>query len=137
MQRLVGTLVLAGALVVQSGCFEIVEASGGSGARSYSTDGFYYELLGSWLVPLSDSYYYETEYYTDEWVEEDYWVEDDSWYYYDECCYYDGWYYYEEYYYDDWYYDDEYYEDCWYYDDGYCGYDDWDEDWDDDAYWWP
>ena len=128
MRRLVGTLVLGAVLLVQSGCFELVAASDGSASRSYLEDGFYSEPIGSG----SDSCCYETEYYTDEWVDEDYWVEDEYWveddgWYYDED--YAEWYYYEGYY-DEWYYYDEYYDEWYYYDeyDDEWYYDDWGED---------
>jgi serine protease Do len=126
MRRLAGTLIVGPALLLQSGCLELVGGTDGSASGSYSADGFYSDPIGSWYVPSSDSccYEYETEYYADEWIDEDYWVEDDLWaeedgWYYD--SYYDEWYYYD-WYYDEWYYYDEYYDEWYYYDD--C-YDEW------------
>ena len=132
MRKLIGTLALAAGLAAQSGCLELEAVTGGYPSYSSVTDEYYYDSLGTWISPSSDSYYYDTEYYTEEWIEEDGWYYDDyyeEWYYYDD--YYDEWYYYDDYsdelYYDDWYYDDyiyyDEYEGVWYYYDEY--YDEW------------
>lgn len=122
MRRWIHTLVLAAALSTQPGCIELMDGSEDSSAGYYTTDDSYVDEVDSELALDSDSYYYETDYCTDE-SDEDCWVEDELWlddgWYYDEC--YDEWYYYDQYY-DEWYYYDEYYDE-WYYYDPY--YDEW------------
>ena len=135
MQKLIGTLLLAVGLAVQSGC-EIEAVTDGSISGSSAADEYYYELLGTWGTPATDSYYSDSEYYATEWITDDYWIEGDDWYY-DE--YYDEWYYYD-YADDEWYYYDEYityddsyyYEDSWYYDDyegAWYYYDEYTDEW--------
>ena len=124
MKKLVTSLLIGGALLVQTGCLEIIFA-GGADDPGYASAAY-------WLVPGYDWECCEGEYYVEEWVvedeccveetwveetwvdefwveevwveevwvdevwfEEEYWPEDDGWYVGD------GWYYDE--YFDEWY----------------------------------